>query len=193
MRLLDALKSASEYLEKAGVEDPFVDAELLVFHAAGTERLAAYVENPVVPKGLASKIKRLLARRARGEPLQYILGHVDFLGLKIHVGKGVLIPRPETELLVEEAMEEIKKKGPGPLHILDLCTGSGCVALALAREFPRAEVYAADVSKTGVRYAKKNAALNGLGNIMFLTGSLFRPVGNDLSFDLITANPPYIK
>jgi release factor glutamine methyltransferase len=207
MRILDAVRSATEYLEKAGMEDAFVDAELLALHAAGIERLSAYTENPEIDKGLSAKIKRLLRRRAAGEPVQYIIGHVDFLGLTIRVGKGVLIPRPETELLVRAAINQVRGKGSeakgqkagnkkqdknSSLRILDLCTGSGCIALSLAREFPEAAVYAADVSRHALEYAKKNAGLNGINNVTFLEGSLFGPV-KELFFDLIVSNPPYIR
>jgi release factor glutamine methyltransferase len=207
MRLLDALRSATEYLESAGIEDAFADAELLVLHAVGTERISAYMENPEIGKGLSAKIRRLNRRRAAGEPVQYIIGHVDFLGLRIDVGKGVLIPRPETELLAQEAIRQVRGKDAGikthdensslltphpSLKILDLCTGSGCIALALAREFRAADVYAADVSKSALKYAKKNAGLNGVNNVTFLEGSLFGPVKN-LLFDLIISNPPYIR
>ena len=113
MRLLDALKYSTEYLEEAGVEDAFADAEILTFHAAGADRLAAYMENPEITKELLSEVRRLMRRRAKGEPLQYIVGHVDFLGLTIRVGKGVLIPRPETELLVEEAIKQVRGQGSG--------------------------------------------------------------------------------
>ena len=209
MRLLDTIKSSSDYLEKSGVADPLVDAELLVLYAAGIERLRAYMDNPEADLGLLSRINRLVKRRACGEPLQYIIGHVDFLGLEIRVGKGVLIPRPETEMLVEEAIKAVgsQKLPPHPplskggrrggeyssLSILDLCTGSGCIALALAREFPAAEVYATDVSAKAIKYAKDNAEHNGICNIAFLKGSLFRPVEENMAFDLITANPPYIR
>ena len=207
MRLLDIIKSSSDYLEGAGVADPLVDAELLVLHAAGMERLRAYIDNPEIDRSLRSKINRLVTRRASGEPLQYIVGHVDFLGLDIRVGRGVLIPRPETELLVEEAIRTVKSKALSvkrsektpsaishqPLAILDLCTGSGCIALAIAKEFPAARLYATDLSAKAIKYAKQNAEGNGIENITFLKGSLFGPVEEDMAFDLITANPPYIR
>ncbi len=207
MRLLDTIKSSSDYLEKSGIADPLVDAELLVLHAAGMDRLRAYMDNPEADRRLLTRINRLVKRRAGGEPLQYIIGHVDFLGLEIRVGKGVLIPRPETELLVEEAIKTVKRKALGvkssekspsaislqPSAFLDLCTGSGCIALALAREFPDAQVYATDVSAKAIKYARDNADRNGIRNVTFLKGSLFTPVAEHMSFDLITANPPYIK
>ena len=202
MRLLDALKYSTEYLEEAGVEDAFADAEILTFHAAGADRLAAYMENPEITKELLAKIRRLIRRRAKGEPLQYIVGHVDFLGLTVHVGKGVLIPRPETELLAEEAIKLVRGQGSGvrirggePLpvrKILDLCTGSGCIALALAKSLPDADVYGTDVSRAALRFAKKNAEANNIENVTFLQGSLFAPIQGDALFDLIVSNPPYI-
>jgi release factor glutamine methyltransferase len=208
MRLLDTIKSSSDYLEKSGVVDPLVDAELLVLHAAGFDRLRAYMDNPEADRRLLSRINRLVKRRAAGEPLQYIIGHVDFLGLEISVSKGVLIPRPETEILVEEAIKTVKGKSlsiksseknhspftvPHSHFFLDLCTGSGCIALALAKEFPDAKVYATDVSAKAIMYARDNADQNGILNVTFLKGSLFTPVAKHMSFDLITANPPYIR
>jgi release factor glutamine methyltransferase len=203
MRLLDALKSSTEYLEKAGIEDAFADSEMLTLHAAGLDRLAAYMQNPEISKVVLAKIRRLVRRRAKGEPMQYIVGHIEFLGLKIYVGKGVLIPRPETELLAEEAIKTAQRaEGKGqsskvikdqPFRVLDLCTGSGCIALALAKGFPDADVYAADVSKTALRYAKKNALENSVENVTFLFGSLFSPLKPGICFDLIVSNPPYVK
>lgn len=207
MRLLDTIKSSSDYFEKAGIADPLVDAELLVLHAAGIDRLRAYIDNPVADRRLLLQINRLIKRRAGGEPLQYIIGYVDFLGLEIKVGKGVLIPRPETELLVEEAIKTVKRnalsvKSPEKndsrftIHhsqsFLDLCTGSGCIAIALAKEFPGAMVYGSDVSVKALKYAKGNADINGINNATFLHGPLFVPAKKRMPFDLITANPPYI-
>lgn len=181
MRLLDTIKSSSDYLEKFGVADSLVDAELLVLHASGIERLRAYMDNPETDRRLLSRINRLVKRRAAGEPLQYIIGQLDFLGLEIRVGQGVLIPRPETEMLVEEAISQVRSKlevrsckndpsasGLQPSTFLDLCTGSGCIALAMAREFPAAQVYATDISAKAIKYARDNADYNRIRNITFL-------------------------
>jgi release factor glutamine methyltransferase len=197
MRLLDITRETSEHLERAGIDDAYIDAELLVLHAAGIDRLAAFMENPEIGKNFLQKIRRLTRRRSGGEPLQYITGHVDFLGLRIEVGRGVLIPRPETELVAQEAISEIgekkrEKKKAAIIRILDLCTGSGCIGLSLAREFPTAAVYGTDVSKTAIRYAKKNQKTNGIKNIRFLAGPFFEPVKKESKFDLIISNPPYI-
>ena len=207
MRLLDIIKSSADQLGEAGVPDALADAQLLVLHATGIERLHAYIDNPETERSLRSKINRLVKRRAAGEPLQYIIGHVDFLGLEIRVGKGVLIPRPETELLVEEAIKTVKrnelrvmgkeKHSSRITHyasrsFLDLCTGSGCIALALAKEFPSAGIYATDISAKALAYAKQNAEHNHIENVAFLKGSLFAPLKKKMTFDLITANPPYI-
>ncbi len=210
MRLLDIIRPSSEYLAKSGVDEPLAEAETLIFYVADIDRMTAYLNNPEVEKGLLSGIRRLLRRRAKGEPLQYIIGRVDFLGLTINVGRGVLIPRPETELLAEEAIREVKNRienaeGPTENHkrqkaisdsefrILDLCTGSGCVALALAREYPSAFVCGTDISKKAIRYAEENALINGVGNVTFFIGPLFGPIKKKSGFDLIVSNPPYVK
>lgn len=201
MRLLEVLNPSADFLERSGVSDPLVDAELLVLHASGSDRLSAYRDNPEITPAKITKIRRLLKRRANGEPLQYIIGHVDFFDLKIKVGKGVLIPRPETELLAQEAIKTVtsckiqvtSKDQNSSLSILDLCTGSGCIALALAKEIPDAKVYASDISLAAIKYAKKNAVINKIHNVKFFEGSLFEPIRKPVSFDLIISNPPYIR
>ena len=207
MRLLDLLRKSTDCLEAAGIDEAFADAELLVFHAANMDRIDAYVNNPAVKSSDSARVRRLLQRRLKGEPIQYIVGQIEFLGLTIKVGRGVLIPRPETELLVEEAIKAVmrnkisvasKEKNAlrvtqrASLSVLDLCTGSGCIALSLAKEFPDAEVYGTDLSKEALVYAKKNAKANDIKNVTFLQGSLFEPVKGK-AYDLITANPPYIR
>jgi release factor glutamine methyltransferase len=204
MRLLDVLRSMKDLLESEGIEDAFVDSEALVLHASGIDRLKAYTENPEIDDRHVSMIRRLVDRRAKGEPVQYIIGHVEFLGLDIQVGKGVLIPRPETELLALEAVHQLKNEKPevmdsspltpySSLRILDLCTGSGCVALALGRDFPDAEIIGTDISVEALGFAGRNAVANGIDNVAFLKGSLFEPVSGLPPFDLIVSNPPYIR
>jgi release factor glutamine methyltransferase len=209
MNSLDKLRKVREFLESSGIEDAIIEAEMIISRLLGIDRVTLYRDNPQIPEKCISKIDELLRRRAKREPLQYILGYTEFCGLKIKVGKGVLIPRPETELLVEEAIKILKSKminthlpphpplskgGQRGGNILDLCTGGGCIALALAREFPDAQVYGTDTSKIAIRYAKENAKLNKIKNVTFIKGSLFEPVKKSLNtFDLIVSNPPYIK
>jgi len=202
MNALSKLGNAREFLKKSGIEDAIREAEMIISRLLGIDRVTLYRDNPQIPEKCISKIDELLRRRAKREPLQYILGYTEFCGLKIKVGKGVLIPRPETELLVEEAIKTVtsyklqvaSKDNHSSLNILDLCTGSGCIALALAREFPDAQVYGTDISEIAIRYAKENAKLNKIKNVAFIKGSLFKPVKKSLNtFDLIVSNPPYIK
>ncbi|MCG2722242.1 MAG: peptide chain release factor N(5)-glutamine methyltransferase [Thermodesulfovibrionales bacterium] len=203
------LRQTKEYLEKTGMDSPAREAEIIISHCMAADRAVLYGDNPEVKNGILESIRALSKRRARREPLQYILGSVDFWGLKIKVGQGVLIPRPETELLVEEAVNLLTRISqddenlPPPLpsakregwrgNILDLCTGSGCIALALAAAFPQAQVCGTDTSKVALEYAKENSVLNNIHNAEFIRGNLFEPLGKNTLFDLIISNPPYIK
>ena len=212
MKALDKLKEATKFLEESGIQDAAREAGTILVHCLGTDRTTFFRDDPIIPDSVLGRIDAFLDRRSKREPLQYILGYVDFLGIKIKVGKGVLIPRPETELLAEEAVKVIRsqklnphappfaKGGNGRVTILDLCTGSGCLALALAKEFPHAQIYGTDVSEVAIIYAKENAEINGIKNVTFLKGSLFEPlrelftVHHSLfTFDLIVSNPPYIR
>ena len=200
MRALDKLKEATEFLKQYGIEDANREAEIIISHCLGTDRTVLYRDNPKIREEEIERIDEFLKRRSKREPLQYILGYVDFYGLKIKVGKGVLIPRPETELLAEEAIKAVKREALSVMHILDLCTGSGCLALALAREFPDAKVYGTDTSENAIRHAEENAEFNCINNVTFLEGNLFDPVADltachpsPVTFDLIVSNPPYIR
>lgn len=184
-------------LKKFGIENAGKEAETLITHALGIDRVRLYRDNPELDEFQIKAIEALLKRRLKHEPIQYILGYVEFLGLKISVGSGVLIPRPETELLVEEAIktvgsQKIQKAIDYQVKILDLCTGSGCIAIALAKKFPETQVYGIDTSEIALGYAKKNAEINGVKNVTFLKGSLFQPIAKLGPFDLIASNPPYI-
>lgn len=213
MRLLDLLRKSTESLEAAGIEDALPDAEMIVFHALRMDRLDAYVNNPLINTSDGAKVRKMIRRRTKGEPAQYITGSVIFLGLNIKVGRGVLIPRPETELLVEEAIKTMKCEELGArgkdepacaascvsrltphalLSVLDLCTGSGCIALALGAAIPSAEITGVDASARALSYASENAALNRVENVRFLRGDLFAPVEGS-NFHVVVSNPPYVR
>lgn len=131
-------------------------------------------------------------RRIDGEPLQYILGEWEFMGLPFKVGEGVLIPRPETEMLVDFALDFLKdKKNP---VVLDLCSGSGCIAISVAKSVPEAKVYAVEKSDLAFSYLKKNIWLNCVFNVFAVHGDVFdRALLTDIKPDLILSNPPYIR
>jgi release factor glutamine methyltransferase len=208
MKALDKLRTMHEALEKSGIDGPVRDAELILTHSLGIDRIDLYKDNPDIAEDILAEIDHLVERRSKREPLQYVLGYTEFYGLRIMVGPGVLIPRPETELLAEKAIEIIRSQNknsvseepgissfilhPSSLVVLDLCTGSGCLAIALAKEFPDADVYGTDTSEIALEYAKKNAELNNVKSITFLKGDLFEPVRN-MRFDVIVSNPPYIQ
>lgn len=199
MRAIEALKEVTGVLKGFGIESPEKEAEILLKCGLNINALEIYRDNQELKNTEITTLKNILNRRLLHEPIQYICGYEEFLGLKILVGRGVLIPRPETELLVEEAVMAIKGQ-ESEVRILDLCTGSGCIALALAKEFPDAQVYGVDVSEVAIWYANKNAEINGINNVTFLKGNLFEPIGREFidhglrfSADLIISNPPYIK
>jgi len=195
MKALDKIRQAASVLKELHIEQAAKEAELIVAHCLGIDKVVLYRDDPFIPGETMSRIDMMLQRRRKREPLQYILSFVDFFGLKIHVGPGVLIPRPETELLVEEAIKTmyvLMKETTSPFSILDVCTGTGCIALALAREYPHAQVYGIDVSEGAITYAKENSEINEIKNVTFMPGSLFQPVEGK-KFDLIVSNPPYIR
>lgn len=215
MKALEQLRVARQFLKNSGIESADREAELIISHCLGIDRVMLYKDNPDIPEEILIEMNEFLKRRAKREPLQYIFGFIEFYGLKIKVGPGVLIPRPETELLLEEAIKRVRGQSgkiPIPPHppfakgggrggvILDLCTGSGCIAITLAKEFPYAEVYGTDTSEIAISYAEENARMNEINNVTFIRGSLFEPIKKLLTAhlslftaDLIISNPPYIK
>lgn len=192
MTALAKIKEIAVLFEQSGIEDPAREAEMLITGLLGIDRTALYTYDAEIPEDRAQHIDRLAVRRTRGEPIQYLMGSVLFFGLTIHVGSGVLIPRPETELLVDEAIRQMRRKATPHLTCLDLCTGSGCIALSMARHFPDAIVYGVDASEAAMVYATQNALANGVQNVRFKLGDLFAPV-NTLHFDCIVSNPPYVS
>ncbi len=200
LRALDALKYVIETLRGFGIPEANCPQEARAILKDGLEidTLRMYRDNPPLSPGQLRRLGEILDRRKKREPLQYILGFVWFYGLKILVGEGALIPRPETEILVEETLRRagkvrLEEKGRR-IKILDLCTGSGAIALALAKNLPRADILATDISAGALGWAEKNRRACGAENVRFLEGDLFGPAGEGKSvFDFITANPPYIK
>lgn len=173
-------------LQRQPLLDP-VDQRLLVCHALGLSRTALITQSErALSEEEALHISTLLQRRLDGEPVAYILGQREFYGLPFEVGPAVLIPRPETELLVELALERLPPKG----RVLDMGTGSGAIAVALAHTRPDAQVSALDVSKDALATATRNAASNSVA-VRFLESSWYGAVGGE-QFDLIVSNPPYI-
>ncbi len=185
------LEDAAAALAAAGVSSPEWDAERLLRHVLGWDR-ATLVANPdrPVPEPDAERFRALVARRAAREPLQYILGTQAFWKHDFLVTPAVLIPRPETELLVETSLELLKGV-EGPV-VVDVGTGSGCIALSIAAERPDAEVHATDVSEAALEVAGENARRLGLeGRVTFHHGDLLEPLSG-LEVHLVVSNPPYV-
>jgi release factor glutamine methyltransferase len=190
MKTSKKIKEITELLKACGIGSAEKEAELIVRNGLGLDAVELYRDDPILAGEELRIVSEILDRRARREPLQYIFGSEEFLGLKILVGEGVLIPRPETELMAEEA---IKSVHGSQLRILDLCTGSGCLALALAKKFESSSVYGVDISGEAIEYARKNAGINGIPNVRFFEGDLFSPLDDSLRYDLIISNPPYVR
>jgi release factor glutamine methyltransferase len=195
--ILRLLSWTSEYFASNDIEHPRADAEILLAHSLGLRRIDLYVQydKPLTGEELA-RFRELVRRRAGREPVAYITGEKEFWSLPLKVTPEVLIPRPETECLVEAALAVfLKKEGGDPVRILDLGTGSGAIILALAAERPHDVLVAIDRSPSALAIAQENAELNGLASrIRFLNGDWFGPLDPEgEAFDLIVSNPPYIQ
>ena len=196
MTVRELISSGTSLLAEAGVEDSRLDAELLYDHITGldrTHRILQYREE--VTEEIVETYSEILARRAAGEPLQYITGVQEFMGLPFHVAPGVLIPRPETELLVEKAVAWAKSfceksDTARACRVLDIGCGSGAIGVSLAKLVPAASVTCTDISPAALEIARQNAARLSV-DVEFLEGDLLAPV-EGRKFDLILSNPPYI-
>ncbi|MFZ7104901.1 MAG: peptide chain release factor N(5)-glutamine methyltransferase [Peptococcaceae bacterium] len=170
-----------------------IETELLLAEVTGYSRarLLAYPEKIAAP-GTVRLFSELIERRKAGEPLQYLLGRQNFMGLDFIVNPSVLIPRSDTEVVVEEAIKTAKETA-GPVKLLDLCTGSGAIAVSIAKYVPSAEVIGVDISAEALKVARLNAEANGVGDkVTFICGDLFAYV-QKLPFNIIVSNPPYIS
>ncbi len=193
MRSLIKINKVKNILENHGIQDASREAELIVSFSLKKDRIIIYRDDPDILPGTEKDIDNIVSRRIKREPLQYIIGFTDFYGLKIKVIHGVLIPRPETELLVEESIKIIKNIRNNEIKVLDLCTGTGCIAIAIAKYFPDIIVYGTDISNNAIECARENAEINQISNTIFIAGNLFEPFKETILFDIIISNPPYIK
>jgi len=208
----------TEYLIGKGIDSPRLNAELLLSHILNLKRIELYTQfDKSVSKQQLDTLHDLVKRAGQNEPIAYLTGKTEFYSLQLTVSPDCMIPRPETELLVERAIEFLRARPvrnsithkmtqkekasngarPGTQYICDLCTGCGCIAVAIARNFPNAHIIATDISAAALDIAAKNIEKNGLrGKITLLCGDLFEPIVPQLDvegFDLIVCNPPYVS
>ena len=192
LTVLEVIKKTAEYLASKGVDSSRLNAEILVGHALGMTRMKLYLQfERVLTETELDVIRPLVRRRSQREPLQYIVGYVDFSELRLTVDKRALIPRPETEYLIELIKQKFADNPPS--RILDLGTGSGAIALALAKHFESANVTAIDISPDALSLARENARLINLeSRVTFIQSSWFESLNDKEGFNLIVSNPPYL-
>jgi release factor glutamine methyltransferase len=189
---LGVLDWTTQRFTEAGITAARLEAQILLAHVLGCTRVQLYTgfDKPLGEAELAS-YRGLIKRRLVGEPVSYLVGETEFWGLPFHVEPSVLVPRPDTETVIEVARTARPDRAV-PCRILDLCTGSGVIAVSLAREYPAAQVVATELSPAAAALARKNAARNAVADrVEVREGDLFEPVRGE-RFDLIAANPPYI-
>ncbi|QDT37208.1 peptide chain release factor N(5)-glutamine methyltransferase [Stratiformator vulcanicus] len=182
----------TQHLKSHGSESPRLEAEILLAHSRGCPRIQLYVQfDEVLSDAQRAKMRDLVKRRANAEPVAYLVGYREFFSLRFEVTSDVLIPRPETETLVLQALAHLKTcESP---CLLDLCTGSGCVAISAAKNCPPASVVATDLSPQALAVAGRNAETHEVSDrVQFCEGDLFEAVPSDAKFHVIATNPPYV-
>jgi len=189
-RVAEIIRAGTDKLGAAGIHNERRESEWIAEFAFGRDRLALYRDaRSTIDDETCRRFADLIRRRRDGEPLQYITGTTAFHGLDLHVGPGVLVPRPETEHLVDLALPFCT----GVAHVCDLCTGCGAVALALAAAVPdTVRVTGIDISPAALAYAEQNRRLLGLDHVRFARSDLYAALNPDDRFDVVTANPPYV-
>ncbi|HEY5639014.1 MAG TPA: peptide chain release factor N(5)-glutamine methyltransferase [Dehalococcoidia bacterium] len=193
MTISEALRQGTRLIQSSGSDEARLEAELLLMHALKTDRVHLYERlQDELPSRAGAYYRRLLDRRLAHEPIPYIVGHKEFFGLEFEVRRSALIPRPETETLVELAVDFARNRYPDkPFTIADVGAGSGVIAVALAYELPNVRVIATDVSKRALALARRNAERHGVAaRIDFLEGDTLAPIRNRV--ELIAANLPYV-
>ena len=191
LSVLEIIQKTTDFFAVKGVESPRLNAEILIGHALGLKRMQLYLQfERVLTETELDQIRPLVRRRGQREPLAYIVGETDFHGLRLKTDRRALVPRPETEGLVELVVQTCV---PPPARILDLGTGGGCIALALGRAFPEAQVTAVDASEEALALARENATATGLAaRVQFVRSDWYAALPAESRFDAIVANPPYL-
>ena len=188
MTYQELLKNCTEELQAVGVPDPESDARLLLEESAGKDYSHLLIDmREQVPEIVLEKLSGFIAMRKKRIPLQQIIGYTEFMGLKFYVNSDVLCPRQDTEVLVEQVLKRITEGA----KILDLCTGSGCIAISIAK-LAGASVTATDISEKALAVAERNARENGVC-VHFYKGDLYQALPSDEKYDIIVSNPPYIR
>jgi len=191
LTVIEVLKAASGHLQKHGSDSARLDAEVLLAQALGMRRLDLYLQfDRALSDDELSDYRDLTKRRARGEPVAYLVGHKEFMALDFEVTPAVLVPNPDTEVLVQRAVT-IARQADRPLRVADAGTGSGCIAIAVAHYAPAVEVWASDTSGEALEVASRNVVRHGLADRVHLAcGDLLDPLPG--TFDLVCANLPYV-
>lgn len=194
-RVLELINWTTGYLEEKGFDTPRTDIEWLLGSVLHCSRVQLYTdfEKPLTPDEL-QQFKAFLKRRLDHEPVQYIVGETEFMGLLFTVNSSVLIPRPETELLVENAVDWLRSRPKEGQRVLDIGTGSGCIAVSIAALVPGCQVTATDISPEALEVAEHNAGRNQVSErVRFLEQDILHQEPDEIPFDLIISNPPYIE
>jgi len=191
------LNWVTQYLTDKRIDSPRLSAELLLSHVLGLKRIELYTQyNEPVAEQQLSRLHELVKHAGRHEPIAYLVGKTEFYSMEINVTPDCMIPRPETELLVQRAVELLRTRS-GIQFVCDLCTGSGCIAVAIAKNYPNARIIATDICDTALAVAAINVDKHRLQDkITLLSGDLFDPIIPQLDvgkFDLIVCNPPYVS
>lgn len=186
------LQSATQSLSDVS-DSSQLDARLLICHALSITKsnLLAWPDEVIADDNLV-QLDKLLSRRQAGEPIAYILGSTEFWGLEFNVSPAVLVPRPETELVVETVLELLPSEQLSKPNIIDMGTGSGAIAIALASELPNADITAVDVSEAALLVAESNRTLHECDNVTLIQSNWFERIDSNKPFDLIVSNPPYV-
>jgi release factor glutamine methyltransferase len=192
------LNWVTQYLTDKGIDSPRLSAELLLSHVVGLKRIELYTQfDKSVPQDQLDYLRDLVRRAGQNEPIAYLVGRTEFYSLGINVTPDCMIPRPETELLVERAIEFLRTRNVDTQFVCDLCTGSGCIAVAVAENFSNVRIIATDICEAALAVAAENIQKHQQSErITLLCGDLFDPIisGLDVNeFDLIVSNPPYVS